>query len=262
MKKVVMGLLTIVLASSSICAEFKSLKDGQNAINALFTKPFSLGSFVGSSNVNLTSKELNNIFDQTRAFAIKSANNDKDILAPLSIITNATNNSNNSLKELAHATLSDKLVISNLEKLRSNALDLDNSKKALDKATFIMPSKRDTRTLLNTYIVSLSKFLNNISSNLRLTKSPIATVPQNYDAAVYKTLGITKDSSVYQALGLKSTATAADVTKAYRPLMQKWHPDRNTGNPIASDVYKLINSVKDCIVNGKANPQSSECRTN
>eukprot|EP00613_Pedinella_sp_CCMP2098_P030159 CAMPEP_0171730300 /NCGR_PEP_ID=MMETSP0991-20121206/28196_1 /TAXON_ID=483369 /ORGANISM="non described non described, Strain CCMP2098" /LENGTH=437 /DNA_ID=CAMNT_0012324981 /DNA_START=52 /DNA_END=1365 /DNA_ORIENTATION=+ len=51
----------------------------------------------------------------------------------------------------------------------------------------------------------------------------------------------TSESDHYSVLGLKSTASAKEVKKAYHSLAKKWHPDKNVGNEKdAKDMFMNI----------------------
>ncbi len=45
---------------------------------------------------------------------------------------------------------------------------------------------------------------------------------------------------LYSILGVAKTASAADITKAYRKLAKKLHPDLNPGDTVAEDKFKQI----------------------
>src|SRR5512136_2221158 len=47
----------------------------------------------------------------------------------------------------------------------------------------------------------------------------------------------------YEVLGVKKTATEAELKKAYRKLAMKYHPDRNKGEKAAEDKFKEINEA-------------------
>jgi curved DNA-binding protein len=47
----------------------------------------------------------------------------------------------------------------------------------------------------------------------------------------------------YQVLGLKKTATPAEIKRTYRKLAVKYHPDKNPGNKEAEERFKEINEA-------------------
>lgn len=47
----------------------------------------------------------------------------------------------------------------------------------------------------------------------------------------------------YELLGVKKTATDAEIKKAYRKLAMKYHPDRNKGNKASEEKFKDINEA-------------------
>lgn len=51
----------------------------------------------------------------------------------------------------------------------------------------------------------------------------------------------------YQVLGVSSTATDDEITKAYRRLAKKYHPDINPGNKIAEQKMREANAAYDQI---------------
>ena len=57
----------------------------------------------------------------------------------------------------------------------------------------------------------------------------------------------------YKVLGLSYGATDEEVTKAYRKLVKKYHPDLHPGDKEAERKMSEINNAYDQIKNGKAN---------
>jgi DnaJ-class molecular chaperone len=51
----------------------------------------------------------------------------------------------------------------------------------------------------------------------------------------------------YQVLGVKRTATQADIQKAYRRLAKKLHPDLNPGDKAAEDRFKEVSAAYDLL---------------
>ncbi len=51
----------------------------------------------------------------------------------------------------------------------------------------------------------------------------------------------------YSLLGVAKTASAADITKAYRKLAKKLHPDLNPGDKAAEENFKQITAAYDII---------------
>ena len=55
----------------------------------------------------------------------------------------------------------------------------------------------------------------------------------------------------YDALGLKPSASADDVKKAYRKMAMKWHPDKNPGDKKAETKFKEINAAYEVLGDAK-----------
>ena len=54
-------------------------------------------------------------------------------------------------------------------------------------------------------------------------------------------------SSLYEALGVPKNASAADLKKAYRRLVQQYHPDKNPGDAEAEKRFKEIQHAYDVL---------------
>jgi molecular chaperone DnaJ len=55
------------------------------------------------------------------------------------------------------------------------------------------------------------------------------------------------EKDYYAELGVSPTATAKEITAAYRKLARQYHPDTNAGDPAAEDRFKAISSAYDVI---------------
>lgn len=56
----------------------------------------------------------------------------------------------------------------------------------------------------------------------------------------------------YEVLGISRGASEEEVTKAYRRLAKKYHPDLNPNDPVAEEKMREINEAYDLIKSGKA----------
>lgn len=53
-----------------------------------------------------------------------------------------------------------------------------------------------------------------------------------------------KKKDYYKILGVERTATDKEITKAYRKLALKWHPDKNVNNKDEADkIFRDINEA-------------------
>ncbi len=55
----------------------------------------------------------------------------------------------------------------------------------------------------------------------------------------------------YGALGVKKTASAEDIRKAFRKLARKYHPDVNPGDKSAEEKFKTLSEANDVLSDPK-----------
>ncbi len=55
------------------------------------------------------------------------------------------------------------------------------------------------------------------------------------------------DKDYYKALGVERSATAKEITKAYRKLARDLHPDKNPGDAVAEEKFKEVASAYDVL---------------
>src|SRR5664280_1063240 len=55
----------------------------------------------------------------------------------------------------------------------------------------------------------------------------------------------------YGILGVKKTASADDIRKAFRKLARKYHPDVNTGDKSAEEKFKTLSEANDVLSDPK-----------
>ncbi len=55
------------------------------------------------------------------------------------------------------------------------------------------------------------------------------------------------DKDYYRVLGVSETASAKEITKAYRKLARQFHPDANHGDPKSEERFKEISSAYDVV---------------
>ena len=68
------------------------------------------------------------------------------------------------------------------------------------------------------------------------------------------------DKDYYKVLGVSKTASAKDITKAYRNLARKYHPDTNAGDAKAEERFKQISTAYDVIGDEKSRKKYDDFR--
>lgn len=63
--------------------------------------------------------------------------------------------------------------------------------------------------------------------------------PKVSDNALRK-LGIAKNASAFEILGVRVTTPKNEIRKKYITLLQKWHPDKHNNDPVATEITQLI----------------------
>src|ERR1700690_3564350 len=64
-------------------------------------------------------------------------------------------------------------------------------------------------------------------------------------------MATTPSKDYYSLLGIKKTATADDIRKAFRKLARKHHPDVNPGDKKAEERFKEISEANDVLSDEK-----------
>lgn len=68
------------------------------------------------------------------------------------------------------------------------------------------------------------------------------------------------EKDYYAVLGVSKDASAKDITKAYRGLARKYHPDANPGDKAAEDRFKEISAAYDVIGDDNTRAEYDEAR--
>src|SRR5437899_521874 len=61
----------------------------------------------------------------------------------------------------------------------------------------------------------------------------------------------TTKKDYYELLGVKKSASAQDIRKAFRKLARKYHPDVNPGDKAAEEKFKAISEANDILSDPK-----------
>src|SRR5271165_5166258 len=64
-------------------------------------------------------------------------------------------------------------------------------------------------------------------------------------------MATTQNKDYYAILGVKKTATAEDIRKAFRKLARKYHPDVNPGDKRAEEKFKEMSEANDVLSDEK-----------
>src|ERR1022692_3183075 len=68
---------------------------------------------------------------------------------------------------------------------------------------------------------------------------------------VEKRMATTDKKDYYAVLGVKKTASAEDIRKAFRKLARKYHPDVNPGDKSAEEKFKTLSEANDVLSDPK-----------
>src|SRR5574342_115013 len=61
----------------------------------------------------------------------------------------------------------------------------------------------------------------------------------------------TQTKDYYGTLGVKKSASAEDIRKAFKKLARKYHPDLNPGNKAAEEKFKALSEANDVLSDPK-----------
>src|SRR5450432_4041915 len=64
-------------------------------------------------------------------------------------------------------------------------------------------------------------------------------------------MATTPKKDYYEILGLKKSASADDIRKAFRKLARKYHPDVNPGDKAAEEKFKTLSEANDVLSDPK-----------
>src|SRR6266853_5227772 len=64
-------------------------------------------------------------------------------------------------------------------------------------------------------------------------------------------MATTTKKDYYEILGVKKSASADDIRKAFRKLARKYHPDVNTGDKAAEEKFKTLSEANDVLSDPK-----------
>lgn len=67
------------------------------------------------------------------------------------------------------------------------------------------------------------------------------------DKEALAALGLPENASDYQVLGVPNNATLDQITKAYRALVTKWHPDRYPDKVLGAKVFRKVQAAYDAL---------------
>jgi molecular chaperone DnaJ len=69
------------------------------------------------------------------------------------------------------------------------------------------------------------------------------------------------EKDYYKTLGVSDSASAKDITKAYRKLARQLHPDANPGDPSAEEQFKEVSAAYDVVGDEDKRKEYDEVRT-